>query len=174
MDPPAGASDGREPGRAGFERACRLPNTVHSEIAGALRLPTLPATLGAGFDDRDEPLAEADRPDMIMQAAAIARILATTDISRLGFTDADHVEVDPSECSLLWREVLKHNPDAFKFKPRTPQPPPSQGPLDGQEYLNRERQKHFEHLAPNLKKARKDHAFPPDDINSHREDLRVC
>lgn len=127
MDLPAGAGDGREPGRAGFERACRLPNTVHSEIAAALPLPTLPATLGADLNDHDEPLAEPDRPDMIMQAAAIARILANTDISHLGFTEADHVAVDPSECSLLWREVLKHNPDAFKFKPRTPQPPPTQG-----------------------------------------------
>ena len=83
MDPPAGAGDRRDPGRAGFQRACRLPNTVHSEIAATLPLPTLPATLGAGLDDRDEPLAEPDRPDMIMQAAAIARILATTDISHL-------------------------------------------------------------------------------------------
>ncbi|CAM0905131.1 unnamed protein product [Alopecurus aequalis] len=172
MDPPAGAGDGREPRRAGFERACRLPNTVHSEIAAALPLPTLPATLGAGLDDRDEPLAESDRPDMIMQAAAIARILATTDISHLGFTEADHVEVDPSECSLLWREVLKHNPVAFKFKPGTPRPPPSQGSLDGQEYQNREREKHFDHLAPNLSKARKERAFPPDGIDSRREDLR--
>uniref|UniRef100_A0A453BQD5 Sister chromatid cohesion protein n=1 Tax=Aegilops tauschii subsp. strangulata TaxID=200361 RepID=A0A453BQD5_AEGTS len=173
MDLPAGAGDGdgREPGRAGFERACRLPNTVHSEIAAALPLPTLPATLGTDLHDHDEPLAEPDRPDMIMQAAAIARILASTDISHLGFTEADHVAVDPSECSLLWREVLKHNPDAFKFKPRTPQPPPSQGLLDGQEYHNREREKQFEDLAPNLTKARKDHPFPPDDTSSHREDL---
>jgi cohesin loading factor subunit SCC2 len=81
MDPPpGGAGDGREHGRAGFERACRLPNTVHSEIAAALPLP---AMLGAGFDDRDEPLADPDRPDMIMQAAAIARMLAATDISHL-------------------------------------------------------------------------------------------
>lgn len=85
MDLPAGAGagDGREPGRAGFERACRLPNTVHSEIAAALPLPTLPATLGTDLYDHDEPLAEPDRPDMIMQAAAIARILASTDISHL-------------------------------------------------------------------------------------------
>lgn len=85
MDLPAGAGDGdgREPGRAGFERACRLPNTVHSEIAAALPLPTLPATLGTDLHDHDEPLAEPDRPDMIMQAAAIARILPSTDISHL-------------------------------------------------------------------------------------------
>ncbi|KQK21203.1 hypothetical protein BRADI_1g59325v3 [Brachypodium distachyon] len=168
MDPPDAA------GRAGFERACRLPNTVHSEIAAALPLPTLPPTLGVlGGDDRDEPLAEPDRPDMIMHAADIARALANTDISYLGFTEADHVEADPSECSLLWREVLKHNPDAFNIKPRAPPPPApaSQGPLDDQEYHNRARDKHFEHLAPSLGKARKEHAFPPDEINSHREHL---
>ncbi|XP_051216494.1 sister chromatid cohesion protein SCC2 isoform X1 [Lolium perenne] len=168
MDPPPGAGAGAGDGRPGFERACRLPNTVHSEIAATLPLPTLPA---APSHDRDEPLAEPDRPDMIMQAAAIARVLANTDISHLGFTEADHAEADPRDCSLLWREVLKHNPDAFKFKPRAP-PPPSQGPLVGQEYLNQGRQKHSEHLAPNLNKARKEHALPPDFINSHREDHR--
>jgi cohesin loading factor subunit SCC2 len=78
MDPPPGAGAGD--GRPGFERACRLPNTVHSEIAATLPLPTLPA---APSHDRDEPLAEPDRPDMIMQAAAIARVLANTDISHL-------------------------------------------------------------------------------------------
>jgi hypothetical protein len=35
---------------------------------------------------------------------------------RRGFTAADNVEVDPSRCSWLWREVLKHSPDAFKVK----------------------------------------------------------
>ncbi|KAF0909077.1 hypothetical protein E2562_031337 [Oryza meyeriana var. granulata] len=60
-------------GRAGFERACRLPNTVHSDIASALPLPS----------DDDEPLADPDRPDMIMQAANIGRILAETDVCHL-------------------------------------------------------------------------------------------
>ncbi len=78
MDPGRG---GRR--RAGFERACRLPNTVHSEIASALPLPTLPLNLGAGLLDDDDPLADPDRPDMIMQAANIARILADTDVSHL-------------------------------------------------------------------------------------------
>jgi len=32
------------------------------------------------------------------------------------FTPEDNVDVDPSRCSWLWREVLKHNPDAFKVK----------------------------------------------------------
>lgn len=70
-------------GRAGFERACRLPNTVHSEIAPVLPLPTLPPALGFGDLRDDEPLAAPDRPDMIMQAADIARILADTDVSHL-------------------------------------------------------------------------------------------
>ena len=35
---------------------------------------------------------------------------------RRGFTPEDNVDVDPSRCSWLWREVLKHNPDAFKVK----------------------------------------------------------
>ena len=70
-------------GRDGFQRACRLPNTVHSEIAPSLPLPTLPPALGFGDLRDDEPLAPPDRPDMIMQAANIARILADTDVSHL-------------------------------------------------------------------------------------------
>ncbi|XP_062190537.1 sister chromatid cohesion protein SCC2-like isoform X1 [Phragmites australis] len=166
MDPAGGGG-----GRAGFERACRLPNTVHSEIAPALPLPTLPPALGFDGLRDDEPLAAPDRPDMIMQAANIARILAETDVSHLGFTEADNVDVDPIQCSWLWREVLKHNPDAFKVKGPTP-PPPSQGSLEGPKYQNQERGKHFEHLAPNLNKARKEPAFPLDDIDTHREHFR--
>uniref|UniRef100_A0A0E0AF42 Sister chromatid cohesion protein n=1 Tax=Oryza glumipatula TaxID=40148 RepID=A0A0E0AF42_9ORYZ len=164
MDPGRG---GRR--RAGFERACRLPNTVHSEIASALPLPTLPLNLGAGLLDDDDPLADPDRPDMIMQAANIARILADTDVSHLGFTEADNVDTDPSQCSWLWREVLKHNPDAFTIKPRPP--PPSQDPLDGQENQNHEHEKHFAHVAPNFNSMRKDHGFPRDDPIPHSEHL---
>ncbi|CAN6209133.1 unnamed protein product [Urochloa humidicola] len=168
MDPGAVAGGGG--GRAGFERACRLPNTVHSEIAPALPLPTLPPALGFGDLRDDEPLAAPDRPDMIMQAANIARILADTDVSHLGFTEADNVDVDPSQCSWLWMEVLKHNPDAFKVKAPAP-PPTSQGPHEGPEYQNQS-DKHFEHLAPNMNKAQKETVCPLNDINSRREQLR--
>jgi cohesin loading factor subunit SCC2 len=58
MDPAAGGGRGRD--RAGFERACRLPNTVHSEVLPSLPLPTLPREL-----------------------ANIARVLADTDVSHL-------------------------------------------------------------------------------------------
>ncbi|KAK3124182.1 hypothetical protein QOZ80_7BG0583020 [Eleusine coracana subsp. coracana] len=174
MEPdPAGAGAGSGAGGRGFERACRLPNTVHSDVAPALALPKLPPSLGFGSLDDDEPLAEPDRPDMIMQAADIARILADTDISHLGFTDADSVDVDPSQCSWLWREVLKHNPNAFKVKRApAPAPAPSQGPLEHPVHQNQEREKHFEHLAPSLNKERKESVFPSDVIDSHREHFR--
>ncbi|WVZ61503.1 hypothetical protein U9M48_011364 [Paspalum notatum var. saurae] len=168
MDP-GGAGGGRD----GFQRACRLPNTVHSEIAPSLPLPTLPPALGFGDLRDDEPLAPPDRPDMIMQAANIARILADTDVSHLGFTEADNVDVDPSQCSWLWREVLKHNPYAFKVKAPAPAPAPSsQGPLGSSEYQNEERERHSDHLTPNVNKARKGPVFPQDEIDSHREHLR--
>lgn len=87
MDPGASASAGAGGGgggrRAGFERACRLPNTVHSEVLPSLPLPNLPRELGFDALRDDEPLAVPDRPDMIMQAANIARILADTDVSHL-------------------------------------------------------------------------------------------
>nr|CAB3455479.1 unnamed protein product [Digitaria exilis] len=164
MDPGAGGA-----ARAGFERACRLPNTVHSEIAPTVPLPNLPPAFG--FDDLrdDEPLAAPDRPDMIMQAAEIARILADTDVSHLGFTEADNVDVDPTQCSWLWREVLKHNPDAFRVKPPAP-PPTWQGPHEGPQYQNQEPEKYFEHLTPNnMNIGRKEPVY---EINSHREQLR--
>ncbi|TVU40275.1 hypothetical protein EJB05_13731 [Eragrostis curvula] len=171
-DPATGGGGGGGAGGRGFERACRLPNTVHSEIAPALPLPTLPPSFGFGDLLDDEPLAEPDRPDMIMQAAEIARILAETDVSHLGFTEADSVDVDPSQCSWLWREVLKHNPNAFKCKKApAPQLPLPQGPLEHPDYQNQEREKNFEPLAPNLNKARKEPVFPLDDINSRREHL---
>uniref|UniRef100_K3ZPX8 Sister chromatid cohesion protein n=1 Tax=Setaria italica TaxID=4555 RepID=K3ZPX8_SETIT len=169
MDPGAAGAGGGT--RAGFERACRLPNTVHSEIAARVA-GSPPSRLALGFDDLrdDEPLAAPDRPDMIMQAANIARILAETDVSHLGFTEADNIDVDPSQCSWLWMEVLKHNPDAFKVK--APAPPPSlQGPHEGPEYQNQS-EMHFEYLTSNMNKARKEPVFPLDDINSRREHLR--
>ncbi|XP_040381685.1 sister chromatid cohesion protein SCC2 isoform X2 [Oryza brachyantha] len=175
MDPGGGAGGGR---RAGFERACRLPNTVHSEIAPALPLPTLPPALGDGDDRHDQPLADPDRPDMIMQAANIARILAHTDVSHLGFTEADNVHADPTHCSWLWREVLNHNPDAFRIKPQECHTDclgltdETFVPLEGYENQNQEHEKHFEHVTPNFNNMRKEHVFPRDDIIPHREHLQ--
>ncbi|KAF0909078.1 hypothetical protein E2562_031338 [Oryza meyeriana var. granulata] len=75
---------------------------------------------------------------------------------RRGLTEANNIETDPTQCSWLWREVPNHNPDAFNIKPSPP--PPSQGPLEGHENQNQEREKHFEHVSPNFNNMRKEHA----------------
>ena len=71
-------------------RRAMLPNFVNlgPPLLSALLLatPALCSRVLADLHDHDEPLAEPDRPDMIMQAAAIARILASTDISHLFVT----------------------------------------------------------------------------------------
>jgi hypothetical protein len=47
------------------------------------------------------------------------------------------------------------------------------GPFGGPGYHNQEREKHFEHLTPNMSKTRNGSAFSQDEINSHREHFRV-
>lgn len=59
------------------------PNTVHSDVAPWLPLPSLPPSFGFGSLDSDKPLPEPDRPDMIIQAADIAGILADTNVYHL-------------------------------------------------------------------------------------------
>lgn len=46
------------------------------------------------------------------------------------------------------------------------------GPREGPGYQNQEREKHFEHLTPNMDKGRKESAFPQHEID-HREHFGV-
>lgn len=63
-----------------------LSNTVHSEIAPCLPLPSLPVFCGA--DDRELRLFEDERRslnrrDILAQASTIADMLCSTDVSYL-------------------------------------------------------------------------------------------
>ena len=69
------------------QRGITLSNTLHSEVAPCLPLPSLPPFCGASdeqlrlFDDRvSRPL---NRQDVLAQAPKIADLLLTTDVSYL-------------------------------------------------------------------------------------------
>jgi cohesin loading factor subunit SCC2 len=68
-----------------MEKACRLPNSVHSEIAPALSLPSLHVSFGSA--DRKfvigDGLQSLSRPDVLMQASTIAQLLSSCDVSCL-------------------------------------------------------------------------------------------
>lgn len=76
-----------------YEKACRLSNTSHSEIAPALSLPLLPVCFGAldqrrGLSRQEAPeLAGAarwsDRVEVLDQASVIADMLHSCDVSYL-------------------------------------------------------------------------------------------
>ncbi|XP_078180180.1 PHD finger family protein isoform X2 [Carex rostrata] len=111
-----------------MEKACRLPNSVHSEIAPALSLPSLHVSFGSAdrkFEIGDG-LESLNRPDVLMQASTIAQLLSSCDVSYLNLKDKRReVSTDHSERSWLYHEVLKYNPDAFKCLPRGPVKPNS-------------------------------------------------
>ncbi|XP_073005499.1 sister chromatid cohesion protein SCC2 [Typha latifolia] len=103
----------------GYEKACRLSNTTHSEIAPALSLPSLPVCFGSPdhkIELSDEPGGArfADRPEILAHAGTIAELLRNCDVSYLNLKEkAGTAPNDPRECSRLYQEVLKYNPEAF-------------------------------------------------------------
>lgn len=74
----------------GHERACRLSNTIHSEVASCLPLPLLPVFCGAVDQElrlNDEPSSTSgrsvNRKEVLAQASRIADLLRDTDVSYL-------------------------------------------------------------------------------------------
>ncbi|WOK99668.1 nipped-B-like protein A isoform X1 [Canna indica] len=110
----------------GFERYCRLTNTSHSEIAPSLSLPSLPICFGSvgqqlGLSDVPAGSRSGDRPEILAHVATIAELLRNCDISYLNLKDNESVvSNDPGDCSRLYQEVVKYNPDAFKCFYRGP------------------------------------------------------
>lgn len=106
------------------QRGITLCNTVHSEIAPCLPLPSLPVFCGAAdqelclFDDQPQrPLS--NRKDLLAQAGRIAELLRDTDVSYLYLKNdakASHRgNVDDVEDLDLCREVLRYNVNAFEY-----------------------------------------------------------
>jgi cohesin loading factor subunit SCC2 len=66
-------------------RGISMSNTIHSEVASYLRLPSLPVFCGASDQDLrlfDSPLL-LDRVDILSQSSKIAEMLRNTDVSYL-------------------------------------------------------------------------------------------
>lgn len=81
-------SSGRNDRFFGHEKACRLTNTVHSEVAPCLPLPSLPVFCGALDQELrlfDEPssVRSLNRNEVLAQASKIADLLRDTDVSYL-------------------------------------------------------------------------------------------
>nr|XP_010923594.1 sister chromatid cohesion protein SCC2 isoform X2 [Elaeis guineensis] len=107
-----------------YEKACRLSNTTHSEIAPSLSLPSLPVCFGSADQKLglfDEPVGApaTDRPEVLTHASAIAEVLRNCDVSYLNLKEnARTVPHNPGEYSRFYREVLKYNPEAFEYSVR--------------------------------------------------------
>ncbi|XP_022774564.1 sister chromatid cohesion protein SCC2-like isoform X2 [Durio zibethinus] len=104
-------------------RGIGLSNTIHSEVAQCLPLPSLPVFCGASdpelrlFDDpAGGALRSLNRPEILLQSGRIADLLAETDVSYLNLRDeASSVTYDFVEPLELHAQVLQYNPAAFDF-----------------------------------------------------------
>ncbi|XP_043723942.1 sister chromatid cohesion protein SCC2 [Telopea speciosissima] len=117
----SGASNHRS---FGPEKACRLTNTVHSEVAPCLPLPSLPVFCGAvdhelRLFDESSGASSLDRKDVLAQASKIADLLRDTDVSYLNLRDSTNPPVyssaEAAEHSVLFNKVLQHNSEAFEY-----------------------------------------------------------
>ncbi|KAH0454103.1 hypothetical protein IEQ34_016027 [Dendrobium chrysotoxum] len=105
----------------GLEKACRLSNTIHSEIAPSLALPSLPVHLGAAdpalglFEDVSGRGVDGDRPEVLAQAKKIASLLRDCDVSYLNLNKgAKNLPCSSGVVSKLFDEVIKQYPTAFE------------------------------------------------------------
>ncbi|KAK7316299.1 hypothetical protein VNO77_35233 [Canavalia gladiata] len=104
-------------------RGIGLSNTIHSELASCLPLPSLPVFCGASDQDLrlfDSPML-LNRVDVLAQSSKIAELLRHTDVSYLNLRDdakgVPYVYVEPLE---LHDEVLRCNPEAFDYSAAGP------------------------------------------------------
>lgn len=114
-------SNSRVGGGGGIPRGISLANTVHSEVAPCLPLPSLPVFCGALDQDLrliDEPTGSAkqlNRSDVPDQASKISKLLQSTDVSYLNLRTKGTQSPYGHEGHLdLYNEVLRCNPEAFE------------------------------------------------------------
>lgn len=107
-------------GGGGIPRGISLSNTVHSEVAPCLPLPSLPVFCGALDQDLrliDEPTGSArqsNRSDIADQASKISKLLQATDVSYLNLrAEAAQSPYVHGEHLDLYNEVLRCNSEAF-------------------------------------------------------------
>ncbi|KAK1306486.1 hypothetical protein QJS10_CPA10g01957 [Acorus calamus] len=106
----------------GFERACRLTNTVHSEVLPSLSLPSLPVFFGAPDPEirlSEDPFGSVavrsiERTEVLACSGKIAELLGNCDVSYLNLRNTGSAARDSYGVpSILTNEVLKYNPEAF-------------------------------------------------------------
>ncbi|KAG8384631.1 hypothetical protein BUALT_Bualt04G0138000 [Buddleja alternifolia] len=115
MSNPSGGSGGE-----GLPRGISLSNTVHSEVAPCLPLPSLPVFCGAL--DQDLRIFEnggggssssSNRGDV---SAKIADLLRNADVSYLNLKDEEDLQPHGSVGNPnLFNDVLRHDPEAFEY-----------------------------------------------------------
>lgn len=105
----------------GLEKACRLSNTIHSEIAPSLSLPSLPVYLGATdpalglFEDVSGRGVDGDRSEVLAQVKKIVSLLRDCDVSYLNLNmGAKNSPCNSGEASKLYDEVIKQYLTAFE------------------------------------------------------------
>ncbi|KAJ6795400.1 nipped-B-like protein [Iris pallida] len=150
----------------GYEKACRLSNTSHSEIAPSLSLPSLPIWFGES-DRRlglsDDPGGGGDRPEILDQASAIAGLLRDSDVGYLNLKEeARNAAGSSREHSVLYSEVLKYNREAFECS--------SPGNLQGLRSNNASEKKPFVQNVFNIGQAQRDYRGAVTD-NSDRDTI---
>ncbi|XP_048494464.1 sister chromatid cohesion protein SCC2 isoform X2 [Beta vulgaris subsp. vulgaris] len=101
------------------QRGITLSNTIHSEVAPCLPLPSLPPFCGASDEQLhlldDNLTRPLNRREVLAQASKIADLLLHTDVSYLNIrNDANSVFDSASTPMDLYEEVLRCNPDAFE------------------------------------------------------------
>ncbi|KAI3987759.1 hypothetical protein MKX01_028493, partial [Papaver californicum] len=108
----------------GYEKACRLTNTLHSEVAPCLPLPSLPVFCGAldqelRLYDETTPsnvIRSSVRNDVVSQATKIADLLRHTDVSYLNLREGvSSLSRNSTEPSSLYHQVLQYDSEAFEY-----------------------------------------------------------
>ncbi|KAK6928115.1 Sister chromatid cohesion C-terminal domain [Dillenia turbinata] len=99
-----------------------LSNTIHSEVAPCLPLPSLPTFCGAFkeelrlFDDEQTSTRSLNPSELLSQANKIADLLRDTDVSYLNLRqDTISQSCTSGKPIELYNEVLKYNPQAFDY-----------------------------------------------------------
>ncbi|MCL7033996.1 hypothetical protein MKW94_025445 [Papaver nudicaule] len=102
-------------------KACRLTNTLHSEVAPCLPLPSLPVFCGAldqelGLYNDTTGVRSSNPNDVLAQASKIADLLRDTDVSYLNLREGvSSLSRRSTEPSTLHHRVLQYESEAFEF-----------------------------------------------------------
>ncbi|KAJ6734812.1 EXPRESSED PROTEIN-RELATED [Salix purpurea] len=166
---PSGSGSGSVP------RGIGLSNSIHSEVAPCLPLPSLPVFCGAsdpelrlfdGASAKSSSFWSLNRNEILSQSFRIADLLRQTDVSYLTLRDQNRETAsDSAERLELYEEVLRCNPDAFEYVT------PGKGQISGNAAFE---SKHIEQSVPVSFQAQRDYdgfqnlqpKYTPNDIAS--------